>query len=51
MEYKNILNVIDELGALIEKYKNEISYKDIRIEHLENKIARIEQYIDTVKGG
>lgn len=51
MDNKNILNVIDELGGLIEKYKDEISYKDIQIEHLKNKIERIEQYINTIEKG
>ena len=43
---KNILVVIDELGALIEKYKDEIRYKDYEIDSLKMKIEQIEQYID-----
>ena len=43
---KNILVVIDELGALIEKYKDEIKYKDYEIDSLKKKIESIEQYID-----
>ena len=46
MDNKYILTVIDELGALLDKYKHEISYKDIEIEHLKKKIERIESYID-----
>ena len=34
MDNKNILIVIDELGALIEKYKDEIRYKDYEIDSL-----------------
>lgn len=45
MNEKNILLVIDELGSLLEKYKHEIKYKDIEIEHLHKKIERIESYI------
>jgi hypothetical protein len=43
---KNILVVIDELGALIEKYKDEIRFKDYEIDSLKKKIEQIEQYID-----
>lgn len=43
---ENILTVIDELGALIEKYKNEIKFKDYEIERLNKKITQIEQYVD-----
>lgn len=46
MENKNILTVIDELGALIEKYKDDIKFKDYEIERLNNKITQIEQYVD-----
>lgn len=41
----NILTVIDELGSLITKYKDEIKFKDIQIKHLNDKIEQIEQYI------
>lgn len=43
---ENILTVIDELGALIEKYKDEIKFKDYEIERLNKKITQIEQYVD-----
>lgn len=43
---ENILTVIDELGALIEKYKNDIKFKDYEIERLNKKITQIEQYVD-----
>ena len=45
MNEMNILTVIDELGSLLGKYKQEIHYKDIEIEHLHKKIERIESYI------
>lgn len=41
---ENILVVIDELGALIEKYKDEIKFKDYEIDSLKKKIEQIEQY-------
>lgn len=43
---ENILTVIDELGSLLTKYKDEIKYKDYEIERLKKKIEQIEQYID-----
>lgn len=43
---ENILTVIDELGSLLTKYKDEIRYKDYEIESLKKKIEQIEQYID-----
>jgi hypothetical protein len=43
---ENILLVIDELGSLLNKYKDEIRYKDYEIERLKNKIEQIEQYVD-----
>jgi len=46
MDNKNILTVIDELGSLIEKYKEEIKFKDYEIDSLKKKIEQIEQYID-----
>ena len=42
----NVLTVIDELGALIETYKDEIKYKDWEIDSLKKKIEQIENYID-----
>ena len=46
MENKNILMVIEELGGLLEKYKDDIRYKDYEIDSLKKKIEQIEQYID-----
>ncbi len=43
---ENILIVIDELGNLLSKYKDEIKYKDYEIDSLKKKIEQIEQYID-----
>jgi peptidoglycan hydrolase CwlO-like protein len=43
---ENILTVIDELGALIDKYKDEIKYKDYEIDSLKKKIEQIENYIE-----
>lgn len=43
---ENILVVIDELGNLLTKYKDEIKYKDYEIESLKKKIESIEQYIE-----
>lgn len=43
---ENILVVIDELGNLLNKYKDEIKYKDYEIESLKKKIEQIENYID-----
>lgn len=43
---ENILIVIDELGNLLSKYKDEIKYKDYEIESLKKKIESIEQYIE-----
>ncbi len=43
---ENILSVIEELGGLLNKYKEEIKYKDYEIDNLKKKIEQIEQYID-----
>ena len=43
---ENILTVIDELGSLLSKYKDEIKSKDYEIDSLKKKIEQIEQYID-----
>lgn len=43
---ENILTVIEELGSLLNKYKDEIKYKDYEIDSLKKKIEQIEQYID-----
>ena len=43
---ENILVVIEELGSLLTKYKDEIKYKDYEIDSLKKKIEQIEQYID-----
>lgn len=47
MEHKNILNVIDELGALIEQYKDEIEIKDWEIKRLKTKIEDIEKFANS----
>lgn len=44
MENNNILIVIEELGGLLEKYKDDIRYKDFQIDNLKKKIEQIEQY-------
>ena len=44
---ENILTVIDELGALIEKYKGEIEIKDWEIKRLKNKIEQIENFANS----
>lgn len=51
MENKHILTVIDELGHLLETYKDEIKFKDLQIENLNKKIERIESYIRTLEKG
>jgi hypothetical protein len=43
---ENILVVIEELGSLLSKYKDEIRFKDYEIESLRKKIEQQEQYID-----
>ena len=43
---ENILTVIEELGSLLSKYKEDIKYKDYEIDSLKKKIEQIEQYID-----
>ena len=43
---ENILLVIDELGGLLNKYKDEIKYKEYEIESLKKKIEQIEQYVE-----
>lgn len=43
---ENILIVIEELGSLLSKYKDEIKYKDYEIDSLKRKIESIEQHID-----
>lgn len=42
----NILIVIEELGSLLSKYKDEIRYKDYEIESLKKKITEIENYLE-----
>lgn len=46
---KNILTVIDELGALIENYKDRIRFKDYEIERLNKKIESIEIHLKKCK--
>lgn len=41
----NILTVIDELGSLINDYKDKIRFKDYEIERLNKKIETIEVYV------
>ena len=43
---ENILVVIEELGSLLSKYKDEIRYKDYEIDSLKKKIEQIEAYCD-----
>ena len=43
---ENILTVIEELGSLLSKYKDEIRYKDYEIDSLKKKIEQIEAYCD-----
>lgn len=43
---ENILVVIEELGSLLSKYKDEIKYKDYEIDSLKKKITEIENYIE-----
>lgn len=45
MENNNIITVIEELGEIISKYKNDIKFKDYEIESLRKKIETIEDYI------
>ena len=56
MQNKNIMVVIDELGYLLDKYKDDIKFKQIEIDNLKRKIEQIEQYAnfyseDTVTKG
>lgn len=37
-----ILTIIEELGKLINNYKNELIYKDIQISNLKSEIERLE---------
>lgn len=39
-----IIEVIDELGRLITKYKDEIKFKDYEIDALKKRIEQIESY-------
>lgn len=43
---ENILVIIEELGGLLSKYKDEIKYRDYEIESLKKKIIEIENYIE-----
>lgn len=42
MQEKDILTVIEELGKMIDTYKNEIKFKDYEIEALRKRIELIE---------
>lgn len=44
---QNILIVIEELGSLLSKYKDEIKFKDYEIQRLNKKIESIESYINS----
>lgn len=46
MDSNNIITIIEELGEIISKYKNEIKYKDYQIDNLKKKIEQIESYLD-----
>lgn len=39
-----MIEVIDELGTLLAKYKDEIKFKDYEIDSLKRKIEEIESY-------
>ena len=43
---ENILIVIEELGSLLSKYKDEIKYRDYEVDSLKKKIEQIESYIE-----
>lgn len=47
---ENILVVIEELGNLLSKYKDEIRYKDYEIDSLKKKITEIENYLELFGG-
>lgn len=47
---ENILTVIEELGSLLNKYKDEIRYKDYEIDSLKKKIEQIENYLELFGG-
>lgn len=47
---ENILVVIEELGSLLSKYKDEIRYKDYEIDSLKKKITEIENYLELFGG-
>lgn len=46
MNNDNILYVINELGGLLEKYKEDLKFKDYEIDSLKKKIEQIENYVD-----
>ena len=47
---ENFLTVIEELGSLLSKYKDEIKYKDYEIDNLKKKIEQIqEQFLYLVR--
>lgn len=47
---ENILVVIEELGSLLTRYKDEIKYKDYEIDSLKKKITEIENYLELFGG-
>lgn len=49
MKDKNIITVIEELGEIISKYKDDIKFKDYQIQSLKEKIEQIESYLDVIQ--
>jgi hypothetical protein len=45
MNTDKIILVIEELGEIISKYKNEIKWKNCEIERLNKKVKSIEDYL------
>lgn len=45
MNTNNIVTIIEELGEIISKYKNDIKFKDYEIERLNKKVKSIEDYL------
>ena len=46
MNTDKIIIVIEELGEIISKYKNEIKWKNCEIERLNKKVKSIEDYLE-----
>lgn len=45
MNTDKVILVIEELGEIISKYKNEIKWKNCEIERLNKKVKSIEDYL------